>query len=298
MDKTNFEIGSPTRTRAIMERYGLTFKKSLGQNFLCDQNVLGKICDAAEVSPDDDVIEIGPGIGALTEQLAKRAHKVVALEIDQRLIPVLGEVLSDYANVVIENIDVLKANLTQIVAQHFDGNHAIKVVANLPYYITTPIVMHLLNSGVAFEKIVIMMQKEVANRICAQPDSKDYGSLSCAVQYQMQADVAFIVPKTVFMPQPKVDSAIVALTKRSQKAVQPRDEALFLFVIKAVFVHRRKSLKNNLQSAFGKDKAVKQRFMTALASAKIEPSVRAETLDLAQLCALADELAANGFEAK
>ena len=189
------EIASKARTRAIMETYGLTFKKSLGQNFLTDLNILKKIVAAAEVGEEDDVIEIGPGIGALTEQLAKSAHQVMALEIDSRLIPVLSETLSPYDNVKIVEQDVLKADLKELIAQNFDGRHKIKLVANLPYYITTPIVMHLLEVDVDFETIVVMMQKEVADRLAAQPGTKDYGSLSVAVQYEMDAKIAFIVPK-------------------------------------------------------------------------------------------------------
>lgn len=170
------------------------------------------------------MIEIGPGIGALTEQLAKSAHQVMALEIDSRLIPVLSETLSPYDNVKIVEQDVLKADLKELIAQNFDGRHKIKLVANLPYYITTPIVMHLLDVDVDFETIVVMMQKEVADRLAAQPGTKDYGSLSVAVQYEMDAKIAFIVPKTVFMPQPKVDSAIIALNRKDEKPDVPVDE--------------------------------------------------------------------------
>ena len=182
MDNKRPEIGSPTRTRAIMESYGLKFKKSLGQNFLTDINILKKIVSAADVGPDDDVIEVGPGIGALTEQLAQKAHQVLALEIDQRLIPVLKETLADYDNVDVVNQDILKANLPELVKEKFDGQHHLKVVANLPYYITTRIILDVLESEVDFETIVVMIQKEVAARLAAQPGHKDYGSLSVAVQ--------------------------------------------------------------------------------------------------------------------
>ena len=263
------EIASPTRTRAIMETYGLTFKKSLGQNFLTDINVLKKIVAAAEVSEADDVIEIGPGIGALTEQLAKSAHQVLALEIDDRLLPVLKETLAPYPNVEVIHQDILKANLKELIAEHFDGQHRLKIVANLPYYITTPIIMHLLATELAFDQIVVMMQKEVANRLAAQPGSKDYGSLSIGVQYEMDCQIAFIVPKTVFVPQPKVDSAIISLTKKKAKEYQPKDERFFHQLVRGAFMHRRKSLWNNFQGLYGKQAAAKEQISQALTQAEI-----------------------------
>ena len=292
------EIASPTRTRAIMETYGLTFKKSLGQNFLTDINVLKKIVAAAEVSEADDVIEIGPGIGALTEQLAKSAHQVLALEIDDRLLPVLKETLAPYPNVEVIHQDILKANLKELIAEHFDGQHRLKIVANLPYYITTPIIMHLLATELAFDQIVVMMQKEVANRLAAQPGSKDYGSLSIGVQYEMDCQIAFIVPKTVFVPQPKVDSAIISLTKKKAKEYQPQDEHFFHQLVRGAFMHRRKSLWNNLQGLYGKQAEVKEKLSQALAQAEIEPSVRAERLTIADFVRLADCLLATGIKVK
>lgn len=292
------EIASPTRTRAIMETYGLTFKKSLGQNFLTDINVLKKIVAAAEVSEADDVIEIGPGIGALTEQLAKAAHQVLALEIDDRLLPVLKETLAPYPNVEVIHQDILKANLKELIAEHFDGQHRLKIVANLPYYITTPIIMHLLATELAFDQIVVMMQKEVANRLAAQPGSKDYGSLSIGVQYEMDCQIAFIVPKTVFVPQPKVDSAIISLTKKKAKEYQPQDERFFHQLVRGAFTHRRKSLWNNLQGLYGKQAEVKEKLSQALAQAEIEPSVRAERLTIADFVRLADCLLATGVKVK
>ncbi|PLA76901.1 16S rRNA (adenine(1518)-N(6)/adenine(1519)-N(6))-dimethyltransferase [Ligilactobacillus agilis] len=298
MDNNLPEIASPTRTRAIMETYGLTFKKSLGQNFLTDINVLKKIVAAAEVSEADDVIEIGPGIGALTEQLAKSAHQVLALEIDDRLLPVLKETLAPYPNVEVIHQDILKANLKELIAEHFDGQHRLKIVANLPYYITTPIIMHLLATELAFDQIVVMMQKEVANRLAAQPGSKDYGSLSIGVQYEMDCQIAFIVPKTVFVPQPKVDSAIISLTKKKAKEYQPQDERFFHQLVRGAFMHRRKSLWNNLQGLYGKQAEVKEKLSQALAQAEIEPSVRAERLTIADFVRLADCLLATGIKVK
>lgn len=289
------EIASPTRTKAIMETYGLNFKKSLGQNFLTDINILKNIVAAAEVGPEDDVIEIGPGIGALTEQLAKRAHQVMALEIDDRLIPVLGETLSPYDNVTIVHQDVLKADLAALIAENFDGKHNLKLVANLPYYITTPIIMHLLESGIDFATIVVMMQKEVAQRLSAQPGSKDYSSLSIGIQYAMDAEIAFIVPKTVFMPQPKVDSAIIALKKKEVIAEKPQDEKHFNKLVRGAFMHRRKSLWNNLQGLYGKDSEVKATMTQALEKVGIAPSVRAERLTIHDFIILSDALLALGI---
>ena len=287
------EIASPTRTRAIMESYGLTFKKSLGQNFLTDINILNKIVVAADVTEADDVIEIGPGIGALTEQLAKRAHQVMALEIDDRLIPVLKDTLAPYDTVTIVHQDVLKADLKALIAQNFDGKHNLKIVANLPYYITTPIILHLLDTKIDFEKIVVMMQKEVADRLAATPGNKDYGSLTVAVQYEMDADIAFIVSKTVFIPQPKIDSAIIVLEKKDSQPYQPADEEFFKKMVKGIFLHRRKSLWNNLQGLYGKDPATKEKMQVALQKAGIEPGIRAEKLSIAQMVDLADALSAQ-----
>lgn len=260
---------------------------------MTDLNILKKIVAAAEVGEEDDVIEIGPGIGALTEQLAKSAHQVMALEIDSRLIPVLSETLSPYDNVKIVEQDVLKADLKELIAQNFDGRHKIKLVANLPYYITTPIVMHLLEVDVDFETIVVMMQKEVADRLAAQPGTKDYGSLSVAVQYEMDAKIAFIVPKTVFMPQPKVDSAIIALNRKDEKPDVPVDEPFFKKMVKGIFLHRRKSLWNNLQGLYGKDPSTREKLEHALKNAEIEKSVRAERLSISQMVRLADNLFAE-----
>lgn len=283
------EIANPTRTRAIMETYGLNFKKSLGQNFLTDINVLHKIVDAAEITLEDDVIEVGPGIGALTEQLAKRAHQVMALEIDERLIPVLDETLAPYSNVTVLQQDVLKADLQKLIAENFDGQHHLKLVANLPYYITTPIIMHLLESPVQLDAIVVMMQKEVAQRLTAQPKTKDYGSLSIAVQYYTDAEIAFIVPKTVFVPQPKIDSAVVKLTPK-KPIKQPQDEQQFMRLVKGSFVHRRKTLWNNLQGIYGKDAETKAKLEKGLAEVGIAKTIRPEALTISDFIDLANAL--------
>lgn len=282
-------------TRAILERHGFTFKKSFGQNFLTDTNILQKIVDTAEIDENVNVIEIGPGIGALTEFLAENAAEVMAFEIDDRLVPILADTLRDFDNVRVVNEDILKSDLQARIKEFANPNLPIKVVANLPYYITTPILMHLIESGIPFSEFVVMMQREVADRISAQPNSKSYGSLSIAVQYYMTAKVAFIVPRTVFVPAPNVDSAILKMVRRDQPAVGVKDEAFFFKVSKASFTHRRKTLWNNLTSYFGKSNEVKTKLESALDNAELSPSVRGEALDLQGFARLADSLYDEGF---
>ena len=282
-------------TRAILERHGFTFKKSFGQNFLTDTNILQKIVDTAEIDKKVNVIEIGPGIGALTEFLAESAAEVMAFEIDDRLVPILADTLRDFDNVTVVNQDILKVDLAQYIAEFKNPDLPIKVVANLPYYITTPILMHLIESGIPFSEFVVMMQKEVADRISAQPNTKAYGSLSIAVQYYMTAKVAFIVPRTVFVPAPNVDSAILKMVRRDEPAVEVQDEKFFFKVTKASFVHRRKTLWNNLTSYFGKSEEVKAKLENALAKANLVANVRGEALDLAAFARLADALKEQGL---
>ena len=282
-------------TRAILERHGFTFKKSFGQNFLTDTNILQKIVDTAEIDKNVNVIEIGPGIGALTEFLAESAAEVMAFEIDDRLVPILEDTLRDFDNVTVVNQDILKVDLAQYIAEFKNPDLPIKVVANLPYYITTPILMHLIESGIPFSEFVVMMQKEVADRISAQPNTKAYGSLSIAVQYYMTAKVAFIVPRTVFVPAPNVDSAILKMVRRDQPAVEVQDEKFFFKVSKASFVHRRKTLWNNLTSHFGKSEETKGKLTAALERADLSPSVRGEALTLADFARLADALKEQGL---
>ena len=282
-------------TRAILERHGFTFKKSFGQNFLTDTNILQKIVDTAEIDENVNVIEIGPGIGALTEFLAENTAEVMAFEIDDRLVPILADTLRDFDNVRVVNEDILKSDLQARIKEFANPNLPIKVVANLPYYITTPILMHLIESGIPFSEFVVMMQREVADRISAQPNSKSYGSLSIAVQYYMTAKVAFIVPRTVFVPAPNVDSAILKMVRRDQPAVGVKDEAFFFKVSKASFTHRRKTLWNNLTSYFGKSNEVKTKLESALDNAELSPSVRGEALDLQEFAHLADSLYDEGF---
>ena len=282
-------------TKAVLERHGFTFKKSFGQNFLTDTNILQKIVDTAEIDDQVNVIEIGPGIGALTEFLAERAAQVMAFEIDHRLVPILADTLRDFDNVTVVNEDILKVDLAQHIQNFKNPELPIKVVANLPYYITTPILMHLIESGIPFSEFVVMMQREVADRISAQPNTKAYGSLSIAVQYYMTAKVAFIVPRTVFVPAPNVDSAILKMVRRDQPAVAVQDEKFFFKVSKASFVHRRKTLWNNLTSYFGKSEGTKAKLTAALEQAELSPSIRGEALTLADFARLADALKQQGL---
>ena len=289
------KIADYSVTRAILERHGFTFKKSFGQNFLTDTNILQKIVDTAELDKEVNVIEIGPGIGALTEFLAENAAEVMAFEIDDRLVPILADTLRDFDNVTVINEDILKADLQAHIQNFKNPELPIKVVANLPYYITTPILMHLIESKIPFSEFVVMMQKEVADRISAQPNTKAYGSLSIAVQYYMTAKVAFVVPRTVFVPAPNVDSAILKMVRRSEPLVAVKDEDFFFKVARLSFVHRRKTLWNNLTGTFGKSEEVKERLTRALEQADSKPSVRGEALSIADFARLSDALLALGF---
>ncbi|HEK9581421.1 TPA: 16S rRNA (adenine(1518)-N(6)/adenine(1519)-N(6))-dimethyltransferase RsmA, partial [Streptococcus equi subsp. equi] len=282
-------------TKSILDRYGFTFKKSFGQNFLTDTNILQKIVDTAEIDKSVNVIEIGPGIGALTEFLAERAAEVMAFEIDERLVPILADTLRDFDNVQVVNQDILKADLQTQLKQFSNPDLPIKVVANLPYYITTPILMHLIESKIPFQEFVVMMQREVADRISAEPNTKAYGSLSIAVQYYMTAKIAFVVPRTVFVPAPNVDSAILKMTRRDQPLIEVQDEDFFFRVSRVGFVHRRKTLWNNLVSHFGKAEDTKARLEQGLALAGIKPSIRGEALSIQDFGRLADALKQVGF---
>ncbi|HGL8692223.1 TPA: 16S rRNA (adenine(1518)-N(6)/adenine(1519)-N(6))-dimethyltransferase RsmA [Streptococcus agalactiae] len=288
-------IADKTVTRAILERHGFTFKKSFGQNFLTDTNILQKIVDTAEIDKGVNVIEIGPGIGALTEFLAENAAEVMAFEIDDRLIPILADTLARFDNIQVVNQDILKADLQTQIQAFKNPDLPIKVVANLPYYITTPILMHLIESKIPFAEFVVMIQKEVADRISAMPNTKAYGSLSIAVQYYMTAKVSFIVPRTVFVPAPNVDSAILKMVRRDQPVVSVQDEDFFFRVSKVAFVHRRKTLWNNLTSHFGKSEDTKAKLEKALEIAKIKPSIRGEALSIPDFASLADALKEVGI---
>ena len=284
------DIATPKRTKEILDKYGFTFKKSLGQNFLVDTNILHRIVDHAEVTEQTGAIEIGPGIGALTEQLAKRAKKVVAFEIDQRLLPILKDTLSPYPNVKVIHQDILQADVHSVVEAEFQEVEDLMVVANLPYYVTTPILMKLLEDKIPVRGIVVMLQKEVADRIAAKPGTKDYGSLSIAIQYYTEAETVMIVPKTVFNPQPNVDSAVLRLTKRKEPAVKVKDESFFFTVVRASFAQRRKTLLNNLTSNLPFGKAKKQEIDQMLHQIGIDPKRRGETLSIEEFAVLSDTL--------
>ncbi|PJK15630.1 16S rRNA (adenine(1518)-N(6)/adenine(1519)-N(6))-dimethyltransferase [Chryseomicrobium excrementi] len=284
------DIATPVRTQEILKKYGFSFKKSLGQNFLIDPNILRNIVSHAELTKDSAAVEIGPGIGALTEHLARAAGKVVSFEIDQRLLPVLEDTLSPYDNVQIIHSDILEADTKTIFAEQLADFEDIMVVANLPYYVTTPILLKLLHDRLPIRGMVVMMQKEVADRITAKPGTKEYGSLSIAIQYYMDAEVAMTVPKTVFMPPPNVDSAVIKLTRRNEPAVLVKDEDFLFLVSRGSFVQRRKTILNNLQTSLPEGKARKEEILKALEDTGIEPSRRGETLSIQEFGALADAL--------
>jgi 16S rRNA (adenine1518-N6/adenine1519-N6)-dimethyltransferase len=284
------DIATPSRTREILKKYGFAFKKSLGQNFLVDPNVLNRITEAAGLTKETAAIEIGPGIGALTEHLARKAGKVVAFEIDKRLLPILNDTLSPYKNVEIIHQDVLKANVKEIIKEELSGYSDIMVVANLPYYVTTPIIMKLLEERLPIRGMVVMMQKEVADRLSAQPGTKEYGSLSIAVQYYTEAKTAFVVPKTVFIPQPNVDSAVIHIKTRTEPLVEVENESFFFSLVKAAFAQRRKTLINNLTSQMPNGKEKKEQILNILAEAEIDPSRRGESLSIQEFARLSNLL--------
>lgn len=282
------DIATPVRTKEILEKYGFSFKKSLGQNFLIDPNILRNIVSHANLTENSGAIEVGPGIGALTEHLAREAKKVVSFEIDQRLLPVLEDTLSPYPNVKIVHSDILKADVAKVIEEEMPGIEDIMVVANLPYYVTTPILMKLLNDRLPIRGFVVMMQKEVADRITAKPGTKAYGSLSIAIQYYVTAEIAMVVPKTVFMPQPNVDSAVIRLIKHGNPPVKVIDEDFLFEVSRASFAQRRKTILNNLQNGLVNGKQNKELILQALEEAGIEPSRRGETLSIQEFGKLAD----------
>lgn len=296
MTEVTRDIANPSNTIAILKRYNLQAKKSLGQNFLIDTNILEKIVAAGSVDKRTTVIEIGPGIGALTEQIARHAKQVYAFEIDQRLIPVLEETLADYTNIEVFNQDILDVNLSEFERDYLAEAERVVVMANLPYYITTPIIMGILESGLEADQLVFMVQKEVAARMSAEPGTKDYGSLSIALQYFGEPELAFTVPPTVFKPQPNVDSAIIQIKLRDKPAVAVQDEEFFFKLARAGFAQRRKTLWNNMKIAFGKDKDVQARMKEALAAVDIDASRRGETLSIAEYGALADALIARDIQ--
>lgn len=280
------KLYAPSTIREVKEQYGFKLSKSLGQNFLTDKNIIDKIIDATEITEEDFVIEIGPGIGVLTKEAAQLAKKVTAVEIDRNLIPILRDTLKAFDHVEIINEDILKVDLHKIIAEADCGKT--KIIGNLPYYITTPIIMALLEQHVPCDSITIMMQKEVADRIKAQPGTKAYGALSAAVQYYCTVTTVAAVPKEVFYPVPKVDSAVLRLDIRKEKPVALVDEKLFFRCIKAGFGQRRKTLSNSL-SQLGD--FTKEEIRGCLVETGIDEKRRAETLSLDEFAAIANNLA-------
>ncbi|WP_058305640.1 16S rRNA (adenine(1518)-N(6)/adenine(1519)-N(6))-dimethyltransferase RsmA [Gracilibacillus massiliensis] len=280
-------IATPKRTKEIMNKYGFSFKKSLGQNFIIDVNILRNIITKAGITKEMDAIEIGPGIGALTEQLAIAANEVVAFEIDGRLLPILEDTLNPYNNINIINQDILKANMMEIWNRYFQGDRLVKVVANLPYYITTPILMQLLMAKLPISSITVMIQKEVAERMAAKESTKEYGSLSIAIQYYTEASVEMIVPKTVFMPQPRVDSAVLHLKMREKPPVQVENEPFFFNFVQSSFQQRRKTLRNNLSRHF-KDKLSKPELEAGFEKIGIDGTRRGESLTIKEFAELSN----------
>lgn len=282
-------LGNPTNTIAILRKYNFNFQKKYGQNFLIDANILDKIIDAAGIDQSDCVLEIGPGIGTMTQYLCENAREVVAVEIDKKLIPILEQdTLSSYDNITIINEDILKVDINAIVQEKNNGN-PIKVVANLPYYITTPIIMGLFESHVPLESITIMVQKEVAERMQVGPGTKDYGALSLAVQYYARPEVMMTVPASCFMPRPNVDSAVIKLTRHDDPPVTVSDEKLMFDIIRASFNQRRKTLVNGLGNAAGLN-VNKEQVLSVLEKMGLPPTIRGEALTLREFAELADLL--------
>ncbi|WP_027086725.1 16S rRNA (adenine(1518)-N(6)/adenine(1519)-N(6))-dimethyltransferase RsmA [Cohnella panacarvi] len=290
---SNQDIATSSRTKEIIRKHGFTFKKSLGQNFLTDLSVLDRIIDAADLDKAKGVLEVGPGIGSLTEQLAHAAGKVTAVELDQRLIPILGDVLSPYPHVSVVHGDILKTDLRKLWEERFSGCAGVSVVANLPYYVTTPIIMKLLEEQLPLENIVVMVQKEVAERMAAKPGGKEYGSLSIAVQYYCEPELVCIVPGKAFIPPPNVDSAVIKLRRRTEPAVSVADEDKFFRVVQTSFTQRRKTLSNNLSALSGKER--KGELGELLQSCGVQPERRAETLSLAEFARITEALTASGM---
>ena len=279
-------ISTPSKTKEIIEKNGFNFKKNFGQNFLIDQNILDNIIDAAEITKDDFVLEIGPGIGSLTQYLAENAGKVVAVEIDKTLIPILSETLAGYDNLEIINEDVLKLDINKLIDEKNAGK-PIKVVANLPYYITTPIIMELLERRMNVKSITVMVQKEVADRMQAKPKTKDYGALTAAVQYYSDANINFIVPPGCFMPRPNVDSAVITLDIRQENIYDVKDENLMFRIIKAAFGQRRKTLLNGLNNTANLNLS-KEELTSSLIELGVDERIRGEALSVEEFARLSN----------
>lgn len=279
------KLTSPSTITYIQKKYGFKFSKSLGQNFIVNEGIIEDILDGAEIGEDDVILEVGPGIGVLTEAMAQRAEKVVAIELDDSLLPVLDEMLEHCDNVKVIHGDVLKVDLKKIIEEEFGGRKP-KVVANLPYYVTTPIIMRFLEEHIPVTDLVVMIQKEVAQRMMADPNSKVYGALSVAVQYYSDPFITVNVPLHVFIPQPKVDSAVIRLSIKENPPVELKDHKLFFGIVKDAFGKRRKTLLNSLSS--GLLQLNKEMVNQALINADIDPKRRAETLSIEEFASLAN----------
>jgi len=285
------KLYAPSTIQAIKERHNFQLSKSLGQNFITDKSVIERIVEGSDVGKDDLVIEIGPGIGVLTAEAAESAAKVVAIEIDKKLIPILAETLAEYDNIRVINQDILKTDINEIIREEREAGSftgGVKIMGNLPYYITTPIIMGILEKGVEADSITIMMQKEVADRIKAAPGGKIYGAISVAVQYYCEVEQVASVPKEVFVPRPKVDSAVLKLSIRKERPVDLIDEKSFFACIKAGFGQRRKTLLNSLTGVNG---LPKEDIKEILEAAGVDPARRAETLDINEFAAIANGVA-------
>lgn len=281
-------LTSPKALKELLARHGFRFSKSLGQNFLIDENILHKIIEGARITDKDMVLEIGPGVGTLTRAIAQQAASVTAVEIDSALLPILEETLKEFSNTRVIHGDILKLDITQLINDNFK-DQPFKVVANLPYYITTPIIMRFLEEEQPFSTMVVMIQKEVAERMAAKPSSKAYGALSVSVQFYTKPRIVGLVPASVFMPPPKVDSIVIALDKRETPAVDVKDRASFFRVVKALFSQRRKTLLNTLSSAqlVNMDK---EELKKSLISLGIDPQRRGETLTLEEMAKISNGL--------
>ena len=282
------DLGIPRNTIEVLQRHHFTFQKKYGQNFLIDPNVLDRVVRAADITAEDCVLEIGPGIGTMTQRLAERAGKVAAVEIDRNLIPILEETLAPYPNVTIINEDILKLDLRQLAEEMWEGR-PMKVVANLPYYITTPIVMGLLEGEALLHSITVMVQREVADRLPAGPGTKDYGALSLAVQYYARPEIVANVPPNCFLPRPNVGSAVIRLTRYEEPPVQVADEKKLFALIRASFNQRRKTLANSLGNAAGL-KVSREQVTGALEELGLSATIRGEALTLEQFAALGNLL--------
>ena len=284
------DLGNPKNTIEVIQKYNFAFQKKFGQNFLIDTHVLDKIISAAGMTKEDTVLEVGPGIGTMTQRLSQAAGQVIAVEIDTNLIPILKDTLQDCENVTVINEDILKIDIKKM-AEEKGGGRPVKVVANLPYYITTPIIMGLFESGVPIDNITVMVQKEVADRMKEGPGSKDYGALSLAVQYYAEPEIVANVPPNCFIPRPNVGSAVIRLTRHKEMPVQVKDPALMFKIIRASFNQRRKTLQNGLGNA-SELPYTKEQIAAAIAEMGLTPTIRGEALSLAQFAQLSDILGA------